>query len=182
VCAPGSEELASDAQAAFYGDGTWLTLTAPTAAQWTEAAASARTVVDPAWVELGHRHVPTILGMLRAREGGETDRREAFRAVAESQHEHANRCLSHAASLHRLGAHVLISIATRAGASAGTPEARSDDVAAAVRQLLLAGLIRRDPDDARGWLLIDPAIQWLVADVPKVRESEPIPDHSVTSV
>ncbi len=182
VCAPGSEELASDAQAAFYGDGTWLTVTAPSPARWTEAAVNARTAVDPAWVELGRRHVPTILGMLRARESGVRDSREAFRAVAESQHEHASRCVLHAASLHRLGAHVLVSIANGGGAYAGTPEARSDDVAAAVKQLLQAGLIRRDPDDARGWLLVDPTVQWLLADVPNVRDSEPIPRYTVTPV
>ena len=55
------------------------------------------------WVRLGRGHVLTLLAMLHARQQGQSDAREAFRAVAETQHEHAARCLLHAFSLHRLG-------------------------------------------------------------------------------
>jgi hypothetical protein len=175
VCQLGTEGLAADSKAAFYGDGTWLKIAAPTPSHWSQAALDVGTVIDPAWVTLARQHVPTVLAMLHAREAGIQDLREAFRTVADSQHEHAARCLLHASSLHRLGAHVLASIANGDGPYAGAPEARSDDIAAAVGQLRLAGMIRRAPDDDRGWILVDPTIQWLLADAMNVRPEEPLP-------
>ncbi len=176
VCAMGSESLAAGPKAAFYGDGLWLTIAAPTPEHWRLAATTVGTSIDPEWVRLARGHVPTLLAMLRAREEGQSDAREAFRTVADTQHEHATRCLLHASSLHRLGAHVLVSIANGDGPYAGTPEARSDDVAAAVGQLRLAGLIRRDPEDDRGWLVVDPTIRWLLAQPMSVLPDDPAPD------
>ena len=177
TCAPGAEHLASSPEAAFYGDGTWLQIDPPTVDEWDRASIHAGTVLDPQWLRISQRHVPTTLAMLRVRDreelGREQDGREVFREVAEHQHEHANRCLLHASSLHRLGAHVLTSIASGDGPYAGTPEARSDDVAAAAKALRLAGLICRDPDDDRGWLLTDPMIGSLLADPSRIRPEHP---------
>lgn len=174
VCAAGAESVAAGEDSAFYGDGRWLTIHRPAERQWEVAGAAAAVPIDPDLLRLGRGHVETTLQLIRASLERGLNAQDTFASVANSQREHAARCLAHANSLHRLGAQVLMSIANGDGPYAGTPDARSDDVATAVGQLRLAGLIRRDPRDSRGWLLVDPLVRWLLADAMNLHEDDPM--------
>ena len=168
-------ETIAGPKGAFYGDGRWLDVQAPTRSQWQWAARQAGIEADEELLDLARGHVPTAFQLLGLARPGRKPRL-AFKDAASTQHEHAARCLLHATTLHRLGAHVLVSVANGEGPYAATPEAKSGDIARAVRQLVLAGLIRRDPDDARGWILVDPLVQWLLCEPMNVRPEEPMPD------
>ncbi len=171
-----AESQVAGPEGAFYGDGRWTTISRPSLSQWLVAARAADVTLDEEAIDLAAGHVPTAFQLLRLMSERDCDAREAFRLAARTQHEHAARSLQHATSLHRLGAHVLVSIANGYGPYAATPDAKSGDVARAVRQLVLAGLVRRDPNDARGWLLVDPLVQWLLAEAMNVRPEEPLPE------
>lgn len=158
VCAPAAQPLAAGPDAAFFGDGRWLTIPSVDLTHWHAASYGSLDAAERELVRLSRGTIPSALRLLRDHRPDE-DPGATFRRCAQDDQLHAARCVQHAFSLHRLGGHVLTSIAAGAGAYAATPDARSDDVAGAVEKLRLAGLLRRDPDDARGWLLVDPLVE-----------------------
>lgn len=182
VCAAGSELIAARDDAAFYGDGRWMTIRAPEPDHWASAGAAAGVPVSRDLLRLGRDHVEATLQLLRASLEHGLGARETFASLAGTQGEHASRCLAHANSLHRLGAHVLRSIANGEGPYEGTPDARSDDVASAVGQLRIAGLIRRDRRDSRSWEVADPLVRWRLADPMNLHDDDPWPGLKNVSV
>ena len=183
VCTAGAEYLAAAEDAAFYGDGRWITIGEPSQRDWELAAARAGVELPEEAVRLGRGHVEATLQIFRLMAEQGLSARDAFLSLVAAQGQHADRCLAHANSLHRLGAQVLVSIANNDGPYAGTPDARSDDVASAVAQLRLAGLIKRDPREERAWVLVDPFVRWRLAEAPELYEDDPMPDlRAISSV
>jgi hypothetical protein len=101
--------IAADPDAAFYGDGQWLTLGRPSSGIWEKVAqTTARPVNLGAIIELSEGHIPTALSLLAR---PDTEPRLAFAELVNANVGHARRCLAHARSLQRAGAVLLASIA-----------------------------------------------------------------------
>jgi hypothetical protein len=77
----------------------------------------------------------------------------------------ADRTLQHARSLHRLGGHLVLATAMRRGPYEATPDAPSKDVSTAMRNLHMAGIVRRPDDPHADWELTDPRVGWVLTGV-----------------
>lgn len=155
ACRPGAVALAADEDAAFYGDGTWLTTSPPTADTW-RFATDGWDPIEPI-CELTHGHAWSTAMMVERISGSpRLSARRAFDQLAVEQGPLAARCVQHAASLHRLGPALLHGIANGLGPYQAAPEAQSRDVAIAAQRLELAGLAYRP--QRRVWRLVNPLV------------------------
>ena len=107
-------------------------------------------------------HIPSTVLLLHAlRDASGWSVGAAFDALALTQHQHAERCMRHAATLHRLGAQILQALARGERPYQATPEARSTrDIAHALTAMWRSGLLRR-PEQGR-WELTDPLVAHLL--------------------
>jgi hypothetical protein len=164
VARPPAVDLAAGQHAAFYGDGQWLTLRPPSAQQFADATGQPAEVVSEVLsYTAGHiRSTIAVLDRLRRS-------KSVHAAAAEVAADHvtlADRTLQHAQSLHRLGRHLVLATATGRGPYEATPDARSKEISAAMRQLHMAGIVRRPEDPHADWELTDPRIGWVVTGLP----------------
>jgi hypothetical protein len=139
ACRPGAVDLASDREAAFFGDGTWLTVAPPSLDEWLSATQNSAAAERAYRYTEGHFSA-TLLTLERARnpmEGVDA----AFAELAREHTPLAQRSLEHAATLHRLGPAVLRAIARDRGPYEAVTDALSRDIATAARRLELAGLV-----------------------------------------
>lgn len=154
TCRTPATDIAAAEDAAFYEDGTWLTIGAPAPSTWR------RMDDDVAFDEilpLTHGHVWSTLQLLeRLTRDRRVAPRSAFRALAVEHGMLTARGVQHAASLHRLGPALLVAIANDRGPYEALPDVLTRDVASAARRLELAGLL--DRPRARTWRIVNPLI------------------------
>jgi ABC-type cobalamin/Fe3+-siderophores transport system ATPase subunit len=155
VCRPGAIDVAADEEAAFYGDGTWIRVESPGRDVW-RAATQGWERLDEV-LQQTHGHVwSTLLVIDRVRRDRRLSVARAFADLAFEEQRLADRCVQHAASLHRLGPELLRAIANDLGPYQAIPDALSRDVATAARRLELGGMTHRPQ---RGvWRLVDPLV------------------------
>jgi len=163
ICHPSVLELAAGPDAALLGAPV-ITVNRPPAGVWHRALEGDDRllgVVDHVLART-RGHIPSTVLMLHTlRSGATRSAGDAFDALTITQHQHADRCQSHAATLHRLGAQVLEAVARGEKPYQATPEARSTrDVANALTALWRAGLLTR-PEKGR-WEVADPFIAQLL--------------------
>jgi hypothetical protein len=155
ACRPGAVSLAADEDGAFFGDGTWLTISPPRRETW-RSATDAWERVDRI-CELTDGHVwstASLIERVSRREGLRVT--GAFDALAREHAPLAARCVQHAATLHRLGPTLMRGIANGLGPYQAAPDAQSRDVAAAAQRLELAGLAYRPR--RRVWRIVNPVV------------------------
>lgn len=153
VCRRGAVNLAAGSDAAFFGDGTWLTIDNPQPEVWRRALGDAE-VAEAALARTGGHVHSTLLVAHRAEQAGGVE--QAFATLAVEHSPLAARAVQHAASLHRLGPVLLRAIANDQRPYGAIPDAPSRDVAAAAQRLELAGLTHRVQ---RGqWRVVNPLV------------------------
>jgi hypothetical protein len=168
VCRPGAVDVAADEDAAFFGDGTWLTIAPPGVEIWTFATDGWDRIERIC--ELTHGHIwSTAMLVDRVSKSPRLSAARAFATLATEQEPLAARCVQHAASLHRLGPALLLGIANGLGPYQAAPEAQSRDVALAARRLELAGLAYRPQQ--RVWRIVNPLVARALHD-PDVARTE----------
>jgi ABC-type cobalamin/Fe3+-siderophores transport system ATPase subunit len=169
VCRPGAVDLAADENAAFYGDGAWITVEPPRPDVWRNATQGWEQLDEV--LQLTHGHVwSTLLVIDRVRRDRRLSVARAFADLALEQRRLAARCVQHAGSLHRLGPELLRAIANDIGPYQAIPDALSRDVATAAQRLELGGMTHRP---RRGvWRVIDPFV------AAALRDGEATPRHA----
>ena len=164
IARPPAVELATAESAAFYGDGQWLSLQRPSASQFAEATERPVELVAEV-MRYTAGHVASTLAVLERHRPS----RRVHATVSELADDHrtlADRTLQHARSVHRLGGHLVRATAAGAGPYEASPDARSKEVSTAMRQLHLAGIVRRPSDVHQGWELTDPRVVWVLMGTP----------------
>jgi hypothetical protein len=108
-------------------------------------------------------HIPSTILVLHALlDEPDATVGRVFDALANTQIEHADRCLLHASTLHRLGGQVLVALAQGQRPYKANPDARSSrDIADALRALWRAGLLTR-PEE-RQWAVANPFVARLLS-------------------
>jgi DNA-binding CsgD family transcriptional regulator len=164
VCArPPAQDLASGPEAAYHMGGRWLTLDPPTPSAFAAVTGQDAEVVE-AVVErtLGHpRATLEILGELPASGPEALAVVDAVVGrVAARQVDLARHCMHHARSVHRLGGHLLLTVAQGRGPYEATPEIDGTEVSHAMTRLHLNGLVRRL--GPREWAPCDPRVGWVL--------------------
>lgn len=152
-------ELATGPNAAFHGDGRWITLTPPDLALWTQVMDLLEEPADglATCVELTGGHVPTMIRLLadtraRTHEGAW----QAFDDLSSQGIPYAARCVEHARSLHRLGGALLVQLAHADRPYSAVPSARPKEVGRALAMLAHAGLVYQPAP--RRWQVTDPLV------------------------
>jgi hypothetical protein len=155
ACRPRAVDLAADENAAFYADGTWLTIEAPTLEAWRRVTGGGRALEEV--YELTHGHFwATLLTLERLCREPTQSPLAVFVDVAREHLSLASRCLEHAGTLHRLGPEILRGVAKGIGPYQSVSDALSRDVAAAAQRLELGGLVHHPQ---RGvWRVINPLV------------------------
>jgi hypothetical protein len=161
VCRPGAVELAADEDAAFYGDGTWLTIEPPTLDAWLRATPNQADIQEVYGLTRGHFWA-TLRMLQRLHRDPDLSAAGALADLAIENLPLADRSLQHAGALHRLGPEILRGIANDVGPYQSIPDALSRDVAAAAQRLELGGLAHH-PE--RGvWRVINPLVEAALRD------------------
>jgi hypothetical protein len=113
-------------------------------------------------VGLTRAHIPsTVLLLWTLSRSPNATVGAAFDALARTQFEHAQRCLRHAATLHRLGAQLLEVVARGERPYQATPDTRSTrDIGKALNALWRVGLVVH-PEEGR-WEIADPFVARLL--------------------
>jgi len=160
VARPPAVDLAAGPDAAFYGDGQWLKVGRPLPDEFSAATDQPiDRVADVVRYTAGH--IQTTLELLRRSSQRPRRTLEAIAAeLSAEQRTLTDRILQHARSLHRLGSHLVYEIAHGHGPYEATPDASSKDVSQAMRQLHLAGIVRRPDGGQSDWELTDPRVVW----------------------
>lgn len=163
ICHPSVIDLVAGPDAALLGAPS-ITVNRPSLDTWRAALDGDErllAVVDDV-VARTRGHIPsTVLLLHTLRSGATRSAGDAFDALALTQHQHTERCLRHAATLHRLGAQVLEVVARGEKPYQATPEARSSrDIANALTALWRTGLLTR-PEKGR-WEVGDPFVAHLL--------------------
>jgi hypothetical protein len=162
-------------RAAFFGYGEWLTVAAPPRDAWywalEEAPPSVRESIDEV-LEITHGHIPSAVAVFHELLAGRAEgASSAFVTLAARNVSHAHRTLRHAASVNRLGPHVLQAVADQRGPYEATPDARTRDIARCVSDLRLAGLITQPA--SRTWRLLDPFVEATLRSAPSIAGDQP---------
>ena len=155
ACRPGAVALAAGEDAAFYGDGIWVTISPPTPETWRFATGGWDRIDGICDLTNGHAWTTATL-VDRISRSPRLSTRRAFEALAAEQDPLAARCVQHSASLHRLGPTLMLGIANGLGPYQAAPDAQSRDVAIAAQRLELAGLAYRPQQ--RVWRLVNPVV------------------------
>jgi len=154
-------DLAAAENAAFFGDGEWITVDVPTAETWSFVAmddpplgnGGRAAMSDVLAVTDGHV-LSTLQLYARVLAGQPLD--VAVRELVVERDGLAHRSLQYAAALHRLGPAVLEATAKNAPRYSALPDVAPNQIAEVSRRLELAGLTRRE---GRGqWVLVDPIV------------------------
>ena len=154
ACRARATALAADEDAAFYEDGTWLTIDAPTPSTWRQVDDDAP--FDEILPLTGGHVRSTLLLLERFTRDRRVSPRSAFRALALEHGMLTARSVQHAATLHRLGPALLVAIANDRGPYEALPDLFTRDIASAARRLELAGLI--DQPRPRTWRIVNPLV------------------------
>jgi hypothetical protein len=159
--------VATDYDAAFYGDGTWLAVAPPGLATWETAVSGlwetrSGPAPDRSWLDallqLTGGHVATTL--LAVVETYCADSSSHPRSLLEQLTLRDDgltaRAVQHARSLHRLGSQVLVRIANGLGPYEEAGAANPQEINRAVRALHLGGLITQPKP--RTWRITNPLV------------------------
>lgn len=164
VCHPAVLDTAAGSEAALFG-AMVMTIKRPARLTWRAAldgdADALRRIDDILARSTGHiRATILLLHALRADPAASIG--ATFDDLMFTQHSHAERCVRHAATLHRLGAQLFETVARGERPYQANPDARSSrDIAAAMTVLWRAGLLTR-PEKGR-WEVADPFVARLLA-------------------
>jgi hypothetical protein len=148
---------------AAYAGAPVITVSRPAADTWRDAVADSGQLLGVVGDVLQYTagHIPStvlLLHVLAAAPG--TTAGSAFDALAVTQVEHARRCVQHAATLHRLGAQLLETVARRAAPYGENSDARPRDLSKALRALWRGGLLTH-PGRGR-WEVADPLVAHII--------------------